>query len=357
MLNSIQYLRAIAALMVVYHRAAGQFERIAPGGPQLPLAWLGAAGVDIFFVVSGLLMWSTTVGRDVGPGTFMVRRIRRIVPLYWAVTLGVAALALVAPRLFVSTKFDLAHLAASLAFLPFPSPLQPEHLWPVVIPGWTLNYEMFFYAIFALCLLAPERARMALIAGVLAVLVLSGVLFAPSNPYLAFYTDKIMLGFVFGLVVARLAERVRIPTPAAFLSAVAGFLLMAAVRSEHSLAWSFGSMLVVLGFVALETNGRMAKLPLLAIGNASYSIYLTHVLILPGVGKAFLAVTRNTATVPVAIVFTFACLLVATAFGLLVYRLLEAPVDRYLRSEGARDFNIPPRLLAKMPKRASRTGP
>jgi exopolysaccharide production protein ExoZ len=160
------------------------------------------------------------------------------------------------------------------------------------------------------------------------VLVACGFVLQPHDQYLAFYTDKIMLGFAFGLVVARLVESVRMPSWAAVVLAVAGFGLMAGIRSEHSVAWSFGSGLVVLGFVMLETNGSMAKLPLLAIGNASYSIYLTHVLILPGVAKAFGAVFRQADTPGVALLFVLASVAVATLFGILVYRLLEAPIDR-----------------------------
>lgn len=350
MLNSIQYLRAIAALMVVYHHVEVQFERIAPAGQHLPLAWLGAAGVDIFFVVSGLLMWSTTAGRNTGPGTFMLRRIRRIAPLYWCVTLAVAALAWAVPRLFVSTKFDVTHLVASLFFIPYPSPLQPEHLWPVLVPGWTLNYEMFFYAVFSLCLLAPERLRFVGILGILAALVLAGAALQPQSSYAAFFTHPIMLGFAFGIVVARFSERAGVPPLPAWALIVAGGALVASSRIEHGLAWSFGSMLVVLGFVSLEAAGRMGKSFLLDIGNASYSIYLTHVLVLPGVAKAF-AVLGSVDNPATAMLFVVASMAVATAVGLLVYRLVEAPIDRYLRSEGARDFGLPARVLARMPKR------
>jgi exopolysaccharide production protein ExoZ len=336
--------------MVVYHHVEVQFERVAPAGQHLPLAWIGAAGVDIFFVVSGLLMWSTTTGRDTGPGTFMLRRIRRIVPLYWCVTLAVAALAWFVPRLFMSTRFEVTHLVASLFFIPYPSPLQPEHLWPVLVPGWTLNYEMFFYALFSLCLLAPERLRFASILGILAALVLAGAALQPKSIYGVFFTHPIMLGFAFGIVVARLSERGGIPPLAAWALIAAGGAVVASSRIEHGLAWSFGSMLVVLGFVSLEAAGRMGKSFLLGIGNASYSIYLTHVLVLPAVAKAF-AVLGPVDHPAVAVLFVMASMAVATFVGLLVYRLVEAPIDRYLRSEGARDFGIPARVLARIPRR------
>ena len=86
------------------------------------------------------------------PADFARRRIRRIVPLYWLATLFSATVALVAPSLLKSTVFDLPHLAASLLFMPWSNPADPSTITPVVVPGWTLNYEMFFYFVFALLL-------------------------------------------------------------------------------------------------------------------------------------------------------------------------------------------------------------
>src|SRR5665213_2393583 len=89
-LSSIQYLRAGAALAVVAYHA---------------LQWLGGgfdvgrAGVDVFFVISGLIMWTVTAGREVSPGAFLWRRFTRVAPLYWLASLGVAGMAVIWPAL------------------------------------------------------------------------------------------------------------------------------------------------------------------------------------------------------------------------------------------------------------------
>ena len=93
---SIQILRAFAALLVVFHHARYQiqdFEVFFHGG-----IWpFGQAGVDIFFVISGFIMWVTTHDRRTTPLRFMTNRIVRIVPLYWLLTLAVAAACLSRP--------------------------------------------------------------------------------------------------------------------------------------------------------------------------------------------------------------------------------------------------------------------
>jgi exopolysaccharide production protein ExoZ len=106
---------------------------------------VGAAGVDLFFVISGFIM-AMIVDRS-GPfdgKQFWIRRIARVVPAYWAITLFVFALALVMPSLFQSTEASLAHLIVSMAFLAFDT--GAGFTGPLMVVGWTLNYEMFFYA-------------------------------------------------------------------------------------------------------------------------------------------------------------------------------------------------------------------
>src|SRR5689334_16532037 len=149
MLGSIQWLRGIAALMVVaFHTNTLALHPSA----RMDFLAIGETGVDLFFVISGFIMTITTVDKR-APGEFLRRRIIRVVPLYWMITLSYAALAVMAPTLFRSASPDFLHTLGSLAFVPQFHPLFPSAIWPVVIPGWSLNYEMFFYGIFALALL------------------------------------------------------------------------------------------------------------------------------------------------------------------------------------------------------------
>ncbi|TGT35352.1 acyltransferase, partial [Mesorhizobium sp. M4B.F.Ca.ET.169.01.1.1] len=109
----------------------------------------GWVGVQVFFVISGFIMWVTTAGRPANPWRFMSRRITRIVPFYWIVTLLTAAGILLKPQFFYGHFLSVANFAVSLFFLPV---LQDDALHPIVIQGWTLCYEMMFYLVFTLVL-------------------------------------------------------------------------------------------------------------------------------------------------------------------------------------------------------------
>mgnify|MGYP002682641320 CR=1 FL=1 len=108
----------------------------------------GCLGVEVFFVISGFLMWGTTWDSPITPGRFMLQRIHRIVPLHWAI-ISFYVLLLAAPHLMQSGAFEPAHGITSSLFLPWPHPAIDANQ-PRVTPGWTLNYGMFFYLVFAL---------------------------------------------------------------------------------------------------------------------------------------------------------------------------------------------------------------
>lgn len=102
-IHSIQYLRALAALMVIFHHSSAQID-IYRG--TLKQVNIGAAGVDVFFVISGFVIWFTTYNRKLSPAKFMLKRIIRVVPLYWFVTLAIVVAGTAIPTLFKATRFE-----------------------------------------------------------------------------------------------------------------------------------------------------------------------------------------------------------------------------------------------------------
>ena len=145
--DSIQILRAVAALaVVVFH--AGQ--RVA-----VPFG-VGQAGVDIFFVISGFVMWIVSDNGKT-PIEFIRARILRIVPLYWVATLLMAVGAWLG--LFPRMRVAWDDLLASLFFVPYYSLSSTKEIVPVLRQGWTLNYEMFFYVSFALALMLKRSIQ------------------------------------------------------------------------------------------------------------------------------------------------------------------------------------------------------
>jgi len=281
----IQYLRAVAALMVVFHHSLIQMPWLA----RFHQSSIGSHGVDLFFVISGFVMVVTTHGREVTRAEFMRRRIVRVVPLYWALTLFTVLCVALAPGLFRTTSIELSHVIQSLLFIPHRSPSFPNEMWPVMVPGWTLIYEMFFYACFALAL----GRFWWLVAGFIGLFVF-GLVVQPSNDLLAFFTRYLILEFVAGVVLARLWYALGSPLP----------------------AWA-----------------RWKSRLWLTLGDASYSIYLTHLFSLGALRVVWGRFAPESGLSAVG--FFVASLVVCSVVGWVTYRLLEVPLLNRLNARKA----------------------
>jgi exopolysaccharide production protein ExoZ len=282
-LLSIQALRALAALAVAAYHAL-QWER---GGFDV-----GRAGVDVFFVISGFIMWRVTCGRDVEPGAFLWRRLTRVGPLYWLATLGVLAAALVWPAFLPEVRPGWGHLALSLAFIPH---LDPRGLpFPTLPPGWTLDYEAVFYLIFAASLAGPRAWRGRLVAAALIAVTAFGFLkpepfyYLGANPMLLQFAAGVGLGLAVesGLAPSRRVGVTLILAAAAWWTVVqAGGLFTELWRP---LLWGVPAFLTVAGALGVELDGvrpgarhqpapprgvgKVAEI----LGDASYATYILH---------------------------------------------------------------------------------
>jgi exopolysaccharide production protein ExoZ len=222
---NLQYLRALAALLVVFYHGEAIWNQFA--AHKMALFDAGAGGVDVFFVISGLIMWVTTCDGRHSAGAFIRNRLIRIVPLYWLMTALKLALALALPFL-TDLQLDPVHITASFAFVAWPEPGTGIYA-PLLQPGWTLNLEMFFYAAFAAALLLPVRLRPLAICGFLALCTVAG-LNAIENSSGAFYGSPIVLEFAAGIVLAAYiapwAQRLTVPRTAYALIALLGLVLL-----------------------------------------------------------------------------------------------------------------------------------
>jgi exopolysaccharide production protein ExoZ len=289
--TGVQILRLVAAmLVVVMHTTQAISIHITGTGPDHYWA-AGSAGVDIFFVISGFVMAMSTSSSSGGglsrlsaAWVFLKRRLLRIVPLYWFYTLLKAALLLTLPGLAMRASLEPGHLAASLFFIPAMSP------WSVIEPtlpvGWTLNFEMLFYTVFAISIaLGAPRIRFCMLAFLL--IFLAGR-YLPAFVPLTFYARSIVFEFILGVGIAHIFLNYRRMAPLAGLFAVlGGMLLMFGIdsgpSSDRLVSWGGGSALAVLGAVWLEPWTARAPLAsrLSFLGDASYSIYLSHTFVVP----------------------------------------------------------------------------
>lgn len=335
---SIQYLRAFAALLVVFHHARYQitdFEVFFKAG-----VWpFGQAGVDIFFVISGFIMWVTTSSRPTAPADFIRNRIVRIVPMYWLVTLAVAAAALLLPNLFRAVELTPEHVIKSLLFVPHFYPSAPTRIWPLLIPGWTLNYEMFFYLVFTAALFLPRALIIPAISALFAAISAIGLVVAFEDPILIFFTDSIILEFVAGMLIGRLYLEGRLAMPAwvAVPAIAAGLVWMIVLTPWETpetrlLVWGVPAVLTVVACLSLESRGAVGPNRLLTLlGDASYSIYLTHILTLGVIRTVWNRLGLVEQDPLAAWIFIAAALAISSAVGVAVYFLLEAPIQRLAR--------------------------
>jgi exopolysaccharide production protein ExoZ len=335
-LLSIQYLRAIAALLVVFHHAHNNALWL-----YNPLASYGAdaRGVDIFFVISGFVMF--TAARDESPGTFISRRLIRIVPLYWLATLAFVLL---------SAQVSGSTLIRSLFFIPSYNPFYIGEIWPILIPGWTLNYEVFFYAIFALALFS-RRLIMVLVA-VIGSLVIVGPLYLSTNALWLTYTSPMLLEFLGGVVLAVAFDRARERRnlwrwSAGFLPlAVVALLVSDQVPLPLILSVGVPAMMIVGGALSLEVHGLIPDMPALRlVGDASYAIYLSHIIV---IGFCGIVVQASELTgIPQLLAMLTLSMIVSTIVGIWVHRKIEKPILRFLnrhlfpRTEACRNVAHP----------------
>lgn len=281
-LVSLQCLRGIAALMVVVHHVLHQ----TPGFLSVWTTNAWQAGVDLFFVISGFVMVYVTNNRERSPVRFLAMRAARIVPIYWFYTLAAAGLILILPSLFRSNEASIKHVALSMLFVPHET--RDHDLSPLVKQGWTLNYEVFFYLLFALAMWISFRRRISV--SVTTLVVFAGIgmwirLTGTSIGVAGFYFQDIILEFAFGMLIAHAfvsGKLDSIPRLIGGIAVLTGFVSIFALDSyattARSLAYGLPAAIIIIGALAVEANISALRMPFLQfVGDSSYSIYLVHI--------------------------------------------------------------------------------
>lgn len=341
--------------MVVLHHGRDLARDTFPGIADLQL---GAAGVDIFFILSGMVITLAEVGQVRDPAGYMSRRLVRVVPMYW-LALAVVGLLLVVgmtPLGISENDATIGNMLRSMMFVPF----LREHggLMPLLGVGWTLNFEMFFYLVFALTLLLPARGQLPGLAAIMLLFVAAGLVLRPTNAVAVVYTNPLLLEFLAGVGLAYWWMR-RAPGPRSsdrvlglgfVLAGLVGFALSARPEEFHELIGSrvlfFGlpALSCVIGALLLESGGIAARARWWHLaGAASYALYLFHPLVLQVVEKlvhGFNLDLGNGAVVLAAIVVGVVASHVA---GLVIHLWIERPLTRFLRQfVGIKRSVLPP---------------
>jgi exopolysaccharide production protein ExoZ len=284
-------------------------------------------------VISGFIMW--TVASNAAPLPFLANRIKRIAPLYWLVTLAVVVAAFMGASPRMRDEMGIGHVAQSLAFWPHFSPGTKE-IWPVLVPGWTLNYEMFFYVVFAACLTIPRSLRVAMMTVIMLVLVELGAVTDPTGAWLITYTSPLMLEFIAGLWIAVAVQReMALPPGLGWFATATGLggLLILPYREGDALEVTcciVFATFAIAGIASLDARGLVPKWRAAEFaGNASYSIYLWN-----GIAVSLAGAVGHLIGLPL-----FAIVIVAVlgglAIGSLSYLLIEKPIRQRMSRKPA----------------------
>lgn len=237
------------------------------------------AGVDVFFVISGFVMAHSSGSLHGRPGAwhvFLVRRLARVAPLYWLMTALLIVLLIVA-RVPVWSETTTRQIVAAFLFLPVANP--DGVALPLLDIGWSLNYEMLFYAVFALFVGLQRKMALMAVSIVLIAAVLAGRWFEPTSVTLRFWSDPIVLEFLLGIAIYGLVSRgFRLSDGLRWLVGLAGLGLFFAFPqidfTWRFLQWGLPAGLMVLAAVSgrREIRSELAEWA----GNTSYAIYLSH---------------------------------------------------------------------------------
>ena len=334
-LEWVQGLRAFAVLLVLFSHLFRIEEKYATQTVLSDFVLAGVSGVDLFFVISGFIMVVVTEKSRAGlrrAAQFIYRRLLRIYPVYWFYTSLVLVVYLLKPAMVNSGV---------------PSSIWGSYLlWPtgdpfLVAVGWTLSHEIYFYLVFMGLFFLPRTLMVPALLGWGLLVLLVGALYAGSTPWMQLILSPMTFEFIAGALLAIGCMRGLPRWPLRFSLGVMtlAILAMFALGSAYLAAtghtpsgWHrvllFGPPSVILLYAVLLAERAGGVLPrwVVAAGDASYSTYLTHVLVLSVLGYLWVWGARYLAISSFAMlpVMVIACFI----YGWISYSLLEKSVLR-----------------------------
>jgi exopolysaccharide production protein ExoZ len=336
-LFTIQALRAVAAASVVVHHIL--VVAVQKAGYQYKFPSTAAAGVDLFFLISGFIMVYThfdDFGEVGSSAAFIWRRLIRVVPLYWIATTATIVLLLLIPSAFSTQTLKWDNVVPSYLLL---LSREPDGSLNTILPtGWTLCYEMYFYALFAVLLFLSRRLF----------LIITGLVFAVGlaiyaakfdiPPWATVATNPLLLEFYLGTLIAFLFIHGYFLWPilavvGAAASIATVLLLGDPVPSDwmmRVLYWGLPAAIILSALISLEKSGLRIPTLLSALGESSYSLYLFHIFLVVGFAKMW-SYAHLTETLPV---YALGLVSFVGALGLshVIYLHVEKPLTQWLRS-------------------------
>lgn len=348
--NSIQYLRAAAALLVVYCHSIDTQINFGISFQQnfFFLQNFGAIGVDIFFIISGFIisLVSSNYFGAKSTGKFLAKRFLRINPSYYLVSALALSLRYISKS---NLEFPSAEVIKTITILPIVD--TGVVFWkPILYVGWTLAFEWLFYIIFSILILVSAKNKDIILIGIFILFSLVGVLFPIKSIQYIFVTNPIALEFCIGVLLAFIYKTLEPSKSLAKASFILGLVSLgllifigygnvseatSTLNGENSwsrlLIWGMPSAALIFGLIFLEKHHvlKFENKTILLIGDASFAIYLIHPICFSLCAYILKKVPMIVRFLPldvlVLIMFCFASIL-----GVLYYKFIEKRITRIL---------------------------
>ncbi len=324
-------MRGVASLLVLLTHIAVKGSQY--GNGALKGFSVGDAGVDLFFIISGYIMCVSTYNQHLSFTQFIIRRIKRIIPLYWLVTTLALIVYLYNSKLVNSSGGETSILA-SYTLIPNGKRLLNDN-------GWTLSYEFFFYFIFGYFIKEGTYRAMQASSVILLSLIVIGLCFNFNGRLFIFSTKSFFIEFVFGMGCFYLFNMKNIQLKYKYsigllmlgllLFSLQIFFKIPEYEKWRGLDWGIKMLFIFIGLLSLEDliqrSSFLAKNLLLEIGNSSYSLYLIHPFVLSG--TAMCLKRFGMASNPY--LFAIILLVFSVAIGHLVYLYVERPLTSLMK--------------------------
>ncbi|MFU0853481.1 acyltransferase family protein [Kluyvera cryocrescens] len=282
MIKSIQMLRGFAAWMVVIHH----IQQILLD-ENIGIVFFKklfdkfAFGVDIFFIISGFIIYFSASKHYENKIMFLMNRMTRVIPLYWFYTLVAVVICAFIPGAFFYNELTAKPIIRSLLFIPFKNEMLGLYI-PFLSVGWTLNYEIIFYicAFIAMCM--PFKNFIVKTFSLLAVIYILSYIVKGED---GFYSSSVIFEFTLGSILAHLYSKGYldlISKKTAYIVLVISSLVLLKSDLVHELRIGIPCFVIVACVLRLENEIKESR-PfnfMIKLGNYSYSTYLCHVVIL-----------------------------------------------------------------------------
>lgn len=296
-IQSIHYLRGIAAFLVVCFHARQMLDGVLGVKDLGNFLFLnGQAGVDLFFIISGFIIaYSTHEEGRSSPRAFIIRRFFRVYPVF------IISLLLCYLVVNIAKPIDLFSLLKSALLVHTNYTLHgPFFGYNILYTAWTLTYELYFYLIFVFAISINHYHRvliastLLLVPGIILQVVFNGTvslsgdmsLSGTSYPALNFFASPMMIEFIYGMLLYKFATKINIPRHSPIILFTSISFVFICYFSNYRIGsgplnYGVWGLALMIGLMLYEQSHKIGMSKLLnTLGNISYSLYLTHVVVI-----------------------------------------------------------------------------